>query len=581
MPAVRSLALAGAMLLSSAPCARAQQGSMVDFVAALDLERQGQPVEAAERFARVLDREPAHLQALFGLERTLRATGGLDRLLPYLDRALVLRPEEPAVRGVQLRTLGALGRDDELEPAVEAWIAAVPEAPDPYREWAFLVAQRGDLPGARAILQRGQARIGGSALQPELAQLAAASGRWVDAARSWHAAILGNAAFANAAGMSLGQTRPDQQAAVLQLLLGELGDSAARRLAADALLGWGRPGEAWALLDANLPGDPREAMGALHWFADRSRLVPSREAARARGYAFERLAGFERGTAAQRSQIEAARAFADAGDRAAAERMLEQIARDPQTAPAGTAEAMAQLIGLMADAGRPGDAERRLAAWEARIPPGELEGLRLRIGQAWLRQGELDRAAAMLGADSSVVAEALRGWIALYRGALADAVEHFQAAGPYAGDRDDATRRTVAVALLQRIAAGEQRDVGTGFLAVERGDTAGAIEHFVRAARGMPPTAGRADLLAFAGRLAADAGDDRAAGLLTEALAADSTGPAAPAAELALAELAWRAGRPDEARRRLEHVILDFPESAAVPEARRLLDRVRGVVPNS
>jgi hypothetical protein len=52
-------------------------------------------------------------------------------------------------------------------------------------------------------------------------------------------------------------------------------------------------------------------------------------------------------------------------------------------------------------------------------------------------------------------------------------------------------------------------------------------------------------------------------------------------AELGLAELAWRGGRADEARRRLERLILSYPASAVVPEARRLLDRVRGGVPSS
>jgi hypothetical protein len=38
-------------------------------------------------------------------------------------------------------------------------------------------------------------------------------------------------------------------------------------------------------------------------------------------------------------------------------------------------------------------------------------------------------------------------------------------------------------------------------------------------------------------------------------------------------------GRNDEARTRLESLILEYPESAIVPLARRMLDRLRGAVP--
>jgi hypothetical protein len=48
-----------------------------------------------------------------------------------------------------------------------------------------------------------------------------------------------------------------------------------------------------------------------------------------------------------------------------------------------------------------------------------------------------------------------------------------------------------------------------------------------------------------------------------------------------LAEVAWRQGRSTDAIAHLEHLILTYPESAIIPQARRLLDRVRGAVPSS
>ncbi len=63
--------------------------------------------------------------------------------------------------------------------------------------------------------------------------------------------------------------------------------------------------------------------------------------------------------------------------------------------------------------------------------------------------------------------------------------------------------------------------------------------------------------------------------------AGDSAGAAAPAAELAWAQLLLRQNRPADAVAHLEHLILTYPESAVVPEARRLLDKAKGAVPRS
>jgi outer membrane protein assembly factor BamD (BamD/ComL family) len=41
------------------------------------------------------------------------------------------------------------------------------------------------------------------------------------------------------------------------------------------------------------------------------------------------------------------------------------------------------------------------------------------------------------------------------------------------------------------------------------------------------------------------------------------------------------AGKPRESIQHLEHLILTYPQSALVPEARRRLDQERGKVPHS
>jgi hypothetical protein len=134
--------------------------------------------------------------------------------------------------------------------------------------------------------------------------------------------------------------------------------------------------------------------------------------------------------------------------------------------------------------------------------------------------------------------------------------------------------------LLQHVTAEKLPDLGRALQDLLRGDTAHSVSELDQAARALPPAGGRADLLELAGELAsAHRDDETAAALLRGVLAADSTGPAAPAAELALARLHARAGHPDVAVRQLEHLILAHAQSALVPQARRLLDQLRGALP--
>jgi len=136
MRGVRRLALAVIVACGHSAALAAQDS---DVVAAIELERQGRSLEAAERFARALEREPAQGVALLGLERTLQAGGGLERIFPYLRRAVAAKPDETLARAIELRTLSALNRVDDLSAAAERWIAAQPAAPQAYREWSFIV----------------------------------------------------------------------------------------------------------------------------------------------------------------------------------------------------------------------------------------------------------------------------------------------------------------------------------------------------------------------------------------------------------------------------------------------------------
>ena len=240
------------------------------------------------------------------------------------------------------------------------------------------------------------------------------------------------------------------------------------------------------------------------------------------------------------------------------------------------------LIRVLADAGQLAEAEARFFEWETRLRGDDVDDLRQRIAWGWILQPELDRASAVLANDSSVTGQAIRGWIALYRGELATAKEYFTAAGPSSQSREEATRRASMLVLLQRIQVPSSFQLGEALLRAARGDTTEAVEQLETVATTFPATAGRAEVLVYAGQLLSRQSDyENAVRVFDVAFHADSAGPSAPAAELALAVALVKLGRPQTAAPRLEHLILTYQESALVPQARRLFDQINGMIPKS
>jgi hypothetical protein len=176
---------------------------------------------------------------------------------------------------------------------------------------------------------------------------------------------------------------------------------------------------------------------------------------------------------------------------------------------------------------------------------------------------------------------ALGGRIRLYRGDIAGALERFKAAGPFAGERTEATERTALLALLQPIEADSLPALGQALLTLARGDTAQAVAALDRVAGELAAPRGGAEVRLLAGRLAAASGKTGDAERLLKAAAASAAPGTAPAAELALGELLLRQHRSAEAVVQLEHLILTYPGSALIPQARRRLDEARGAVPET
>lgn len=549
-----------------------------------ELERQGRLEAAAALYTSALRAGPANLPALLGLERVLPALHRLGELEPLVRKALEV-DSGSAVRGLAVRTLSALGEADSAAAVAHRWAAAVPQDAAPWREWAIALEDHQRFDEARTVLAEGRHALGRSdALAIEQAELAQRTGDWLAAALEWaNAAGAAPAQHPNALAQ-LEDVPLDQRDHVARVLTGPAATVPARRLAAELLLQWGQPGRGWAVFETTIDSATPETRVALRRFVENARgITPG--AHRVRGLALARLADLLPEPLASRTRAEAARALLDAGDRVAARAVLMRLADDPSAPADAQALAHTALVEALIEDGQLDSATTSLArlASDPHASGTDRERLRYVLVGAWLGSGRLDRADEALGADSSVDALSLRGWVRLYRGDLRGALDAFRSAGPYAGGREAATARTAALALLEQVDAERSPELGSALLVLARGDSAAAVAGLRRAADRLKGDGGRPDVLLLAGQIASRLGaaQQAAAGeLLAEVVRIDS-GAAAPAAEVEWARLLLRQSRPADAVAHLEHLILTYPGSAVVPDARRELERAKGAIPRS
>jgi tetratricopeptide (TPR) repeat protein len=577
MMRVRGLGLSLALALLGAPVVAQQSGIPRGF----ELERRGDYAGAAAVYRTVLTSRPADLAALLGLERVLLPLNQSAAILPQVRAALIADPRNPAIYGVALRAWAAADQPDSIRATAERWAAAAPGDETPYREWGAAALSRRDRPGALEAFRVGRERLGRpEALAAELAQLAGADGDFVMASREWLATIGRQPGYHAPAVNALAQTPEPLREQVLGIIADDR-SFPARRLEAELLAEWGRPADGLARLEEALPEEKPQALGALRSFVDQLGAARRPETLRARGRALELIAERSGDAAAARARLEAAQAYSAAGDREAAARLLAQV-RDSPTHPGDLPPGAAStLITVLADEGKLDEASHRLDELGPALEAGERAELRRTLVRGYVRTGDLDRAQAVLGSDSTVDGLALHGWLRLYRGDVAGALAAFKLAGPFAGERAEATRRTSLLALLQPIEDDTLPELGRAMLALDRGDTTRASEGLERIGGDLPPAKGGAEASLLAARLAASAGDTTRAERLLRAAAAPEAPATAPAAELALGELLLARQRTADGIAQLEHLILTYPGSVLVPQARRLLDQARGAVPRT
>lgn len=556
--------LALACAAPAAPAAlRAQEGAEpAQVMRGYDLENEGKYREAAQLFRASLATTPT-AGALLGLERAYAELRISDSLLPVLDTLIAHRPRDPLYRGVQLRTLQLLRREDALRAAFEQWLRDVPRDPTPYREYARVLLALGRPVLADSVVQMSRRALGsGGELAFETAQVRAAQGQWIASASAWQTA-LGDAPYlSSAAGYALAPA-PAPVRDSLRAILREGMSIGARRALADLELAWGHPQDAWDALRA-LPADTASA-SAWSDFGERA-LAEGRP-----GIARAALVAALAVRRTPELALHAARAALMSG--APAEALAILPLSDAESDPPRLARDYLPVhVAALAALGRADEAEALVRRYDPVLAPGQRERLSREVARAWVRTGDLARARASLGTGPEADSSDTAGWLALYEGRLPEARALLKQA------REQDEELAFALGIVARTRGGDGAALGAGFLALARRDTMTAIARFLDAAAVLPEA--EPALLLTSARLRAARGDGAGAMELWRRLVTTATGsPEAAEAELEWARALRRTGDTAGAIAHLEHLILSAPESALLPQARRELDLARAAVP--
>ena len=535
------------------------------FYKALELEGAGDYTSAVPLFRQALHTS-ASVSALLGLERAYAELHATDSLLAPVDSLIRANPAEPVYRTVQLRTLETLGRDADVRQAFDAWTRSAPQDVTPYREYARLLLQRGAAARSDTILALAKQRLSGDPdLQYEIAQTQAALGHWDASARAWRAALVSMPYLDQAAAYALAPAPEAVRDSIRGWFFAPPVLLSARRALAQLEAAWGTASNGWLAL-RDLPPDSDAAAAWLD-FAQRAEVEERWTQAR------DALAAVLQWRRTPDVELRAAIAALNSGDPGSA--LVLAPLNDSQLDSAQVARTILPVhVRALAQLGRPATAERLVASYRQWLSPAMQTALARSIAFGWVRVGDMSRARGVLAsagaeADSSDAA----GWLALYGGDLRTARRLLRTS------QETTPELARALALLARIPDDSAPLLGQSFVLLARGDTVHAVTAMLESAERLPPAASL--LLYLAADLQHTRGDDaQATARGNRVVAPYATSAEAPEADLAGARAAKRAGDSATATQRLEHLILTYPQSALVPQARRELELARSNIPS-
>jgi thioredoxin-like negative regulator of GroEL len=542
------------------------------------LELAGDFAGAERILGQVLDADPTSLSALLQLERILLVVRQTERLVPFVDRLLEVDPASAIGHQMRVRAFAHLDRTDDLEAAAEAWMRATPDVEIPYREVARVWRQRGAPDRAVAALERGRDRVRREdALALELGDLWADAGDARRAAAEWSRAIGSDGRGFLAVQRRL-QQLADGGAGVAPLLIDRLNADrptpprrrAAAILAIDAGLVERAERAAREVL-ATLPAADRRG-----FLIDVARRADGAGLARLAFWAYDLLAASsaapEERLALRNRVAELALAL---GDTARAAEVFRELEHGFSTGSPERRQALALRVQLAARDGDVARAATDYAAYRAEYEnPPELDDIAAALANAQLDRGDVEAAAATLDGVSGPRSGLARGRLHMRRGDVVRARSEILAVAPQLKGAD-ATEAIGLASLLGRVSPQGGELVARLVTAAGGGDLHAAVDTVVSLSRTLP-RGERAAVLDFTAGFA-DRGDldDRAEALRREIVDAHADAPQAPAALLALARrVLGREGGAEEGRLLLERLIVEYPRSALVPQARSELQRL-------
>lgn len=535
------------------------QAQQPDFGRALAMEQAGRWSAAIGAWRAALAAGAVE-QAMLGLERVYSQLGQEDSVAALTDSLIALQPANPVLRGIQLRTLRSLGRDSDEWAAFEAWVAAAPGKLAPFRDYANMLLMDSRTTRADSVLRRGVASVGASSFQLELAQLDVASGRWGHGAALWRELIAAEPYLGQTALFSLGNAPAGERDSVRAALGVQPMSVAARKVLGQLELQWFRPREGWRLLSTLTAADSAyDAWAEFAAGAERQGAwIPARDA-------LAMMTGVRPDLSVD---LRAASAAISGGEPASALPILA-AARTRADASALRTLVLPLEIRALTSLGRAADAERLIARDGRDADEATRRAYASQVAWGWVRAGEVGKARKALAFASADDDEEVTGWIALFDG-------DFVAARRGLHRPVDATPDVVtAMALLGRTRADTARVTGAAFLALARGDSGAAARGFEQAAGEVDDAASL--VLALAARVWSRKKDDaRAVALWRRIVGTYPASPEAPESDLEWARTLKRSGDAAGASERLEHLILTYPGSALVPQARRELEELRG-----
>lgn len=556
---VAAIAVAALGVCAVVPARAAAQAQNVLVQRALDLENAGKWREAIGAWRGVLASGDLG-QGILGLERVFQQLGQDDSALAPLDSALARAPKDRMLHAAQLRVLRSLGREADARAAFAQWVTLLPNDPLPYREYAQQLLTDGRTAAADTVLQEATRALGGTKLLIiEVAQLRAALGLWSQAAAAWREALVAELYLESSAIFSLTPAPEEKRDSVRAILAAPPKRAEYLRTLGALEVAWGAPREGWRVLSALTVAD--SSFNTWSDFADDAERLtawlPARDAM---------VAMYAQRPSAPLA-IRAANAALNGGDAASA---LDLVAKAMPGMP--DTQFRLQLLPLQVRAlsqlGRAQEVDALVAKHAAQLDAGAKHGYARQIAWAWIRSGQIEKARAALQGATGDDEDEVSAWLALYDGDLVKARAGLKRP-------TEATSQVVtAIAFLSRTKADSSKQAGAAFLALARSDTADAMRKLERAAQEVPDAA--AVLLNLAARLHSVRREDTAAIGLWQRI----VGEYAQAPEAAEADLEWgrtlrRRGDANGAVERFEHLILTYPKSALVPQARRELDGMR------